>query len=358
MSIASELNNLEGNIEDSYDAVNDMGGIIPQHKNMDNLDQAIRTIPQGSSYTAGSGIDITGSTISVDNTTVPFFSDLATVATTGDYVDLINTPTIPTVNDAVLTITQNGTSAGTFTANASSNTTIALTDTTYSNFGGATSSVAGSAGLVPAPTTSDPDKFLKGDGSWGAIQLPPRRTVLHLQDGFPYLQNPFHIYKDSACTDAITWDEIYDLFDAEDGGEVVIHIADSSDSVFCVTTFEDETSTFGVIDTGQEYGYVATYIFGSDPNDSTREYFVITEKKLQEKLTAGSNISFSGNTISATDTTYSAFTGATSGAAGTSGLVPAPAAGDEGKVLQGDGTWATIASTATISSADWSALWQ
>lgn len=41
------------------------------------------------------------------------------------------------------------------------------TDTTYSDFTGATSSVAGAAGLVPAPTTSDPDKFLKGDGTWG-----------------------------------------------------------------------------------------------------------------------------------------------------------------------------------------------
>lgn len=44
---------------------------------------------------------------------------------------------------------------------------ISATDTTYSAFTGATSSVAGSAGLVPAPTTGDPDKFLKGDGTWG-----------------------------------------------------------------------------------------------------------------------------------------------------------------------------------------------
>lgn len=40
-----------------------------------------------------------------------------------------------------------------------------------------------------------------------------------------------------------------------------------------------------------------------------------------------------------TDTTYSAFKGATSSAAGGAGLVPAPAAGDQGKVLYGDGTW-------------------
>lgn len=76
-------------------------------------------------------------------------------------------------NDATLTITQNGTSKGTFTANSAVDTTIALTDTTYSDFGGATSSVAGSHGLVPAPTTSDPDKFLKGDGTWGT---PPGTT--------------------------------------------------------------------------------------------------------------------------------------------------------------------------------------
>ena len=31
---------------------------------------------------------------------------------------------------------------------------------------GATSSVAGSAGLVPAPSTSDTTKFLRGDGTW------------------------------------------------------------------------------------------------------------------------------------------------------------------------------------------------
>ena len=57
---------------------------------------------------------------------------LATVATSGSYNDLSNKPTIPTVNNATLTVTQNGTSKGTFTANQSTNATIALTDTTYS----------------------------------------------------------------------------------------------------------------------------------------------------------------------------------------------------------------------------------
>lgn len=77
--------------------------------------------------------------------------ELATVAFTGDYNDLINRPaflqlqsdwnqtdtdapdyiknkpTIPTVNDATLTIQKNGTALGTFTANSSTNTTVNVT---------------------------------------------------------------------------------------------------------------------------------------------------------------------------------------------------------------------------------------
>ena len=182
MSIATELQNYADGLDDAWDAAEDMGATIPTDRNMNNLDDAIRTIP-------------------------------------------VSSP-----NDGVLTITQNGTTIQTFSADQATNVTAALTDTTYSDFTGATSSVAGAAGLVPAPTTADPDKYLKGDGSWGT------------------------------------------------------------------------------------------------PTDTT--------------YTAGTNVQISAqNVISATDTTYSNFTGATSSVAGAAGLVPAPAAGDEGKALHGDGTW-------------------
>lgn len=61
-------------------------------------------------------------------------TDLAKVATSGSYNDLSNKPTIPSVGNGTITITQNGASKGTFTTNQSGNTTIALTDsnTTYS----------------------------------------------------------------------------------------------------------------------------------------------------------------------------------------------------------------------------------
>lgn len=47
----------------------------------------------------------------------------------GNYNDLTNKPTIPTVGNGTITITQNGVSKGTFTTNQSGNTTIELTDT-------------------------------------------------------------------------------------------------------------------------------------------------------------------------------------------------------------------------------------
>lgn len=54
-------------------------------------------------------------------------ADLATVATSGSYNDLTNKPTIPTVNNATLTIQKNSTTIDTFTANASQNKTIDIT---------------------------------------------------------------------------------------------------------------------------------------------------------------------------------------------------------------------------------------
>ena len=60
-------------------------------------------------------------------------SGLSTVATSGSYNDLSNKPTIPTVNNATLTIQKNGTTVKTFTANASSDVTCNITVPTNTN---------------------------------------------------------------------------------------------------------------------------------------------------------------------------------------------------------------------------------
>lgn len=76
----------------------------------------------------------------------------------------------------------------------------------------------------------------------------------------------------------------------------------------------------------------------------------------QDTLTAGSNISIVGTTISANDTTYSNFVGATSGAAGVAGLVPAPASGETDKYLKSDGTWGDAIDN-VFTTNEWNALW-
>ena len=48
-----------------------------------------------------------------------------------------------------------------------SENTISATDTTYLPFVGTDGQTAGSAGLVPAPSTTEANRFLKSDGTWG-----------------------------------------------------------------------------------------------------------------------------------------------------------------------------------------------
>jgi hypothetical protein len=46
-----------------------------------------------------------------------------------------------------------------------------FTDTTYSNMVGATTSVAGTAGLVPAPPAGEATRYLRSDGTWQVLNL-------------------------------------------------------------------------------------------------------------------------------------------------------------------------------------------
>ena len=62
----------------------------------------------------------------IDLTPYAKTTDLATVATSGDYDDLSNKPTIPTVNDGTLTVKNGDQTKGTFTANQSSASNIVV----------------------------------------------------------------------------------------------------------------------------------------------------------------------------------------------------------------------------------------
>ena len=61
----------------------------------------------------------------------------------------------------------------TYTKGDNTTGTITTQDTTYSNMKGATSSAAGTAGLVPAPASGNSDRYLRSDGTW---VVPPNTT--------------------------------------------------------------------------------------------------------------------------------------------------------------------------------------
>lgn len=376
MSIADELNHLSGDIGDAYDAVDDMGGVIPAAKNMDNLDTAIRTIPQ------------------------------------------------PTVNDGTLTIQKNGTNVATFTANQASNATANITVPTNTSdlnndsgfitssslpgdMTGATSGAAGAHGLVPAPSAGDEGKFLSGAGTWVAVS-PSSSDVVTLYCYWGDASYTFTPYYDEAHTQAVSyfdfiqlvrtknvtlmWDDhdgynytqtiiasfvdSYDPTDPQNPPSSIIFVAaqagylvgkgdlieytwDSGDSRFSslgsrlipkqtsdlTNNGADGTSTYVEAD---ELATVATTGAYSDLS-GTPTIPTVNDATLTITQNGSSVGTFTANassnaTIALTDTTYSTMTGATSGAAGTSGLVPAPAAGDDTKFLSGDGTWKTVSS--------------
>ena len=77
----------------------------------------------------------------------------------------------------VISATDTTYSAGT-NISISAGNVISATDTTYSAFTGATGSVAGTSGLVPAPAATDNTKYLRGDGTWqtASYSLPVATT--------------------------------------------------------------------------------------------------------------------------------------------------------------------------------------
>lgn len=226
-----------------------------------------------------------------------------------------NKPTIPTVNDATLTIQKNSTSVGTFTANASSNKTINITvPTTASDVSALPSSTKYAAALNMSINSSTyvvtaqlKDQDGNNLGTAQTIDLPLESMVV------------------SGTYDDATKKIILTL---QGGSTVEFSVAD------LVSGLQTELSATNKLD--------ADYV---DDSTSTNKFVTASDKTTwngkQDALTAGTNITISGSTISATDTTYSAFGGADGTAAGTSGLVPAPAATDNTKFLRGDGTWAT-----------------
>lgn len=225
---------------------------------------------------------------------------------------------------------------GTLTAGSNitiaADNTISATDTTYTHFTGATALADGTQGLVPGPLAGDQNKFLKGDGTWGDGAA---NTIFYMNASETGATR--HLYKSPDMTGLAT---MQDIIDANEEGQVIVRISTSVDP----STYSDMYLQNAYVANG-DYQMIFLdnqYYYSFDTSLTSDNTFQFAKSEVQRKLTAGSNITINGNTISATDTTYSNFVGTDGLDNGAAGLVPAPLTTDTNKYLKSDGTWATV----------------
>lgn len=235
-------------------------------------------------------------------------SSLATVATSGSYADLIDTPTIPTVNNATLTITQGGVSKGTFTANASSDVTIDL-----DAGGGGSSSLAGLSDV--SLTSLSSNQVLAYDGSeW-------------INNGLKTINSQDIVGSGNLSLADTTLSNVSSI--------------DSNSAVQTALNSKQDSSTAVTHTASTAVGNSTTPVYINSSGAATALSYTIAKSVPSDAVF--------------TDTTYSDFTGATSIAGGAAGLVPAPSSGDNDKILTGGATWSalkTVNSTSLLGSGD------
>ncbi len=131
-------------------------------------------------------------------------------------------------------------------------------------------------------------------------------------------------------------------------GKIYVNLNDSK-------TYRWSGSAYAVISETLALGETSSTAYAGDKgaNNASEIAKIKNGTTVVPKATSAANVN--GYTVATsvpagakfTDTTYSDMKGATGSAAGTHGLVPAPAAGKNGQFLRGDGTWANPANTDT-----------
>ena len=173
------------------------------------------------------------------------------------------------------------------------------TDTQYGVFKAASADAAGGTGLVPAPAAGKQTQYLRGDGQWAT----PTNTT-------------YNVFK-GASTSA-------------DGGTGLVpqpKVANSSQFLRGDGTWATPTDTkySHPTYTARAAGFYKVTV------DGTGHVSAVANVAKADITALG---------IPGQDTTYKVFTAASASAAGSTGLVPQPAAGKQGMFLRGDGQWA------------------
>ena len=146
--------------------------------------------------------------------------------------------------------------------------------------------------------------------------------------------------------------------------DYILNISGSTWTMYYNVKQQYYRNIFEVIEESGTNTLNAFYLLYSNQNkEATTPTATVTSSAIGYAATAGNASTVNNLTVKTavpenavfTDTTYSNMTGATSSAAGTAGLVPAPAAGKQSSFLRGDGTWVvptnTTYSNATTSTA-------
>lgn len=203
---------------------------------------------------------------------------------------------------------------------------------TIPTMGGATASAAGTAGLVPAPASGYNGRFLRGDGTWAAI-TPSSLGVKPVQAA---------VADPAASGTGVTF---IDTISQNENGVITPHKR-------TVRTMGAATSsaagTTGLVP-APAAGSQGRFLRG----DGTWQELSLSSLGAKPLQTAKSSPSASGSAtayidtisqaadgvITATKKTIPTWSGATASAAGTAGLLPAPAAANYLRFLRGDGVW-------------------
>lgn len=232
----------------------------------------------------------------------------------------------------------NGTNT-TVAFDATGNTiTVNATDTTYSDFTGATAQTAGAHGLVPAPATTDVGKFLSADGTWGD----GGRPMVVLSYGNSTWNDFINAYNNNVIVYCRASSNANPATGAQTRMAFMAYVSNDTNPTNVEFQYYRSVNTHSATQQGDQ-----VFVYKLDKTAG----WSVTTRQASSKVAAGTNmtLTYANDTItlSATDTTYSDFGGATSQQAGSAGLVPAPTTSDTAKFLKGDGTWGA-ASTSDV----------
>ena len=310
-------------------------------------------------------------------------ADLATVATTGDYDDLINKPTIPSFDStqmAAINSGVNSTKVGDYDAHIA-DTDIHVTTSEKSTWNGKQDAIsdlsdiragaqAGSTAVQPGDlaavaTTGDYDDLINKptipaaqvNSDWNAssgvaeILNKPDLSVYATQSDLNGKQDTLTAGSNITISNNVisATDTTYSAGTGIDITGTTISadtsvlatqsdLSSKQDTLTAGTNIQINGTTISATDTTYSAG---TGIDITGTTISADTSVLATQNDLsskQDTLTAGSNITISNNTISATDTTYTAGTGLSLTGTTFSNDDPLPAhtSSDEGKILKVD----------------------